>query len=484
MKRKSGKRRRRRQNRYGFAAVVLLACVLFFLFFINRWRIDLTVESEDFTRIEYRSSFENPGASAFVTGSILRTVRIPVPVKSEGSVDTNWLGTTFLTYRAEVLWMKAEKKIEVRVADTTPPVISLAHIEDFYTLPGQPYEEEGFEAVDDHDGDLTDQVTSEEKEGFVYYSVTDKSGNTGRAVREIFYDDREAPVITLEGGDAVTFYEGRTFRDAYSALDNVQGDMTDKVTVEGEVDTNTPGTYELTYTVTDDFDNTCKAVRTVTVKPLPKNPDKVLDQNKVIYLTFDDGPYQYTDRLLDILGRFNVKATFFVTGAYGYSDCIAREAREGHSIGVHTYTHDYASIYRSTDAFWSDFEKTESLIEQKTGKRTSLMRFPGGSSNQISRDYCPGIMTTLVRQAADKGLTYFDWNVESGDAGGTTSSAGVYQNIKDGVSRMGVSVVLCHDVKSYTVDAMEDTILWALENGYTFLPLTSSSPTAHHGVSN
>lgn len=211
---------------------------------------------------------------------------------------------------------------------------------------------------------------------------------------------------------------------------------------------------------------------------------KWIDDNKIIYLTFDDGPGPYTSRLLDILDKYNVKATFFVTGAYpGYANCIGRAYNAGHAIGVHSYTHNYNQIYASESAYWSDFEKVEDLIVSQTGQRTNIFRFPGGSSNAVSK-FNPGIMTRLTKQAGQKGYYYFDWNVLSGDAGETTSSTGVYNNIVKGVSGRSTSVVLCHDIKGFTVDAMESFIPWAQSNGYTFLPLTENSPGAHHSLNN
>ena len=135
-------------------------------------------------------------------------------------------------------------------------------------------------------------------------------------------------------------------------------------------------------------------------------------------------------------------------------------------------------------AYWHDFELMNDVIEEQTGHRTRLFRFPGGSSNTISMNYCEGIMSTLADQAYQRGLTYFDWNVESGDAGRTTDPDEVAQNLIDGVSRRSQSVALSHDSKSYTVDGIETFIQWALENGYTFLPLDEDSPTAHHWIAN
>ena len=119
----------------------------------------------------------------------------------------------------------------------------------------------------------------------------------------------------------------------------------------------------------------------------------------------------------------------------------------------------------------------------QTGQETKLVRFPGGSSNTVS-DFNPGIMTTLAQQLHDKGYEYFDWNVSSGDAGETTSTDQVVENVISGIQSHNVSVVLQHDIKAFSVDAVEKIIQWGLNNGYTFLPLNFDSPPAHHHINN
>ena len=74
--------------------------------------------------------------------------------------------------------------------------------------------------------------------------------------------------------------------------------------------------------------------------------------------------------------------------------------------------------------------------------------------------------------------------MDSNDAGGTTTSTGVYNNVVSAVAKRKTSVVLMHDIKGYTVNAIEDIIVWGLENGYTFKALTADSPTCHHGINN
>lgn len=218
------------------------------------------------------------------------------------------------------------------------------------------------------------------------------------------------------------------------------------------------------------------------IKSAPLTTDDPAPNGRVIYLTFDDGPGRHTERLLDILDKYDVKATFFVINT-SHTYLIAEEFKRGHSVGIHCNTHDYRTIYKNEDAYFDDLEEMQSVILEQTGKRTSLLRFPGGSSNTVSC-FNKGIMTRLTEAVENKGYTYFDWNVSSGDAGRTTETSQVVENVISGIKKRDVSVVLQHDPKSFSVDAVEEIILWGLENGYTFLPLTSDSPTCHHGVVN
>ncbi|MBQ7895752.1 MAG: polysaccharide deacetylase, partial [Oscillospiraceae bacterium] len=214
------------------------------------------------------------------------------------------------------------------------------------------------------------------------------------------------------------------------------------------------------------------------------NPTTVEPGEKTIYLTFDDGPGPYTGMLLDILSAYNVPATFFVTCLNDkYEDYIGRAYREGHAIGVHTASHNYYDIYSSEDAFFNDFNAVQDMIYSQNGEYTELTRFPGGSSNTVS-SFNPGIMSRLAYSLESMGYKYFDWNVTSGDAGETTDTDTVAANIINGIAGRKYAVVLQHDIKDYSVNAVEEVILWGLNNGYAFRALNSSSPTAHHGIAN
>ena len=185
-----------------------------------------------------------------------------------------------------------------------------------------------------------------------------------------------------------------------------------------------------------------------------------------------------------MLDKYNVKATFFVPAQDSkYYNQIGRAFRAGHSIGVHTTSHDYDKIYASEYAFFEDFFNMEEVIREQTGQYTRLFRFPGGSSNTVSR-FNPGIMSRLTRAMNDMGYQYFDWNVSSGDAGGTTKTDQVIQNIKDGCKQHRISVVLQHDIKDYSVAAVESILIWGRDNGYSFKALQLDSPGTHHGVNN
>ena len=163
---------------------------------------------------------------------------------------------------------------------------------------------------------------------------------------------------------------------------------------------------------------------------------------------------------------------------------IAKEAAAGHTVAIHSASHDYQKIYSSTSAYFEDLNEMSDIIYAQTGERPKLIRFPGGSSNTVSKKYCSGIMSELTKDVTDQGYKYFDWNVSSGDAGETTSTDAVYQNVINGMKSHNVSVVLQHDIKNFSVNAVERIIQWGLANGYTFLPLTPSTEDVHHGVNN
>ena len=161
--------------------------------------------------------------------------------------------------------------------------------------------------------------------------------------------------------------------------------------------------------------------------------------------------------ICDILKEEGVKATFFITNK-GDDSLVQREFNEGHTVAIHTASHDYAVVYSSYDSYWNDLKIVQDRIKRLTGVETKIVRFPGGSSNTISRRYSPGIMTTLTNDLINKGYKYYDWNISSGDAGQTTSPDGVYSNVISQLSHDRSNMVLMHDIKWYTRDALRRII--------------------------
>ena len=327
------------------------------------------------------------------------------------------------------------------------------------------------------------------KTGSYEIKVTAQYGKkTATQTIKVEVRDKKAPEITLNGDAEMTVEAGSEFSDpGYTATDNCDGDITDSVKVSGDkVDKDKAGKYTVTYEVSDSSGNKATATRVVSVYDPAATADTVNPGNKIIYLTFDDGPGKYTQGLLDVLDKYNVKATFFVTNTHpDYQNMIAEEAKRGHTVAIHSASHKYNQIYTSEQAFFDDLEQMNSIIKAQTGNDASIIRFPGGSSNTVSKDYCPGIMTQLVNDVTARGLLYCDWNVSSGDANSKPiSTEQVVQNVISGVQSHNVSVVLQHDIKDFSVNAVEQIIQWGQANGYTFLPLTTSSPMSHHRVNN
>lgn len=477
--------RGRKRRKPPILDIVILALVLLWISVcsaLGTFRMELQLDSQQEIVLEYGSDFTPESVSAVIKSPLFGEYSLTEPANVYHSVRTDTVGNYDVVYSVGFLWMQESIIQHVKIQDTQAPTITLVPDEDTTTLPGEAYEEAGFSAWDGYDGDITHLVQKRQEGNAVIYTVTDSSGNKAEIHRTIRIEDSIAPELTLKGEAEMSVPYGTQFEDpGCTAIDNVDGVLTDKVQAQGDVNVYAFGSYTVTYTVTDSYGNTATITRKVTVVPAHQ-PQIAPPNGKVIYLTFDDGPSVHTSRLLEILKKYNVKATFFVTNSSPMS-VLADMASDGHAIGVHTASHVYKEIYASEEAFFRDFKIVYDKIEEITGIKTTLMRFPGGSSNTVSR-FNKGIMSRLTKLVTDYGLQYFDWNVNSNDAGGTTSSEGVYNNVIAGVSGKDYSVVLQHDIHGYSVDAVELIIQWGLANGYTFLPLDSTSPNCHHTVRN
>ena len=401
-------------------------------------------------------------------------------VKVESNIKKEF-GTYQVKYTVFNGPFKTTKNLTVEVIDKVSPVITLTGDSEVHVCKIDDYQELGYTASDNLDGDITDKVTVTKTNDYIYYSVKDSYGNETSIGRKVIIEDDDAPTINLKGNKEVYLPLNATYEEpGYTATDNCLGDITNNVQVTNNIDNTKTGTYTVTYKVSDNKNETI-VKRTVYV--VEESTTK-----GVVYLTFDDGPGAYTNQILDILKKYDIKATFFVTNG-GADEDILREYNEGHTVGLHTASHNY-DIYKSVDAYFEDLNKVQERVTRITGVRAKYIRFPGGSSNTISRSRSKGIMTTLSEKVTEEGYRYFDWNSLVEDAGACASkkvsdkNACVLKYFKNTISPNKINVVLLHDIKSYTANSLENMILYAKNQGYTFRAIDDNTPQIHQHINN
>ncbi|MGN0156218.1 MAG: polysaccharide deacetylase family protein [Lachnospiraceae bacterium] len=205
------------------------------------------------------------------------------------------------------------------------------------------------------------------------------------------------------------------------------------------------------------------------------------DIQRKVYLTFDDGPSANTEKILEILDEYDVKATFFVTGeeAKSHPERYREIVERGHTLGMHSYSHKYGEIYASEENFVLDLKTLRDFLYDTTGVMPQYYRFPGGSSNTVSKVE----MEDLCRYLDEEGIVYFDWNISSQDAGGAVLAQDIVANCTDGLEKYENAVILLHDSvkKDSTVEALPDIIktIQAMEHT-AILPITEDTVVVHH----
>ena len=302
--------------------------------------------------------------------------------------------------------------------------------------------------------------------------------------------DKEKPVISLKGSTNYYHQLNTSFKEpGYTVDDNYDKKLESKVVVTGNIDVNKEGKYKLIYSVKDSSGNEAKQTRIVNVsKKVDVNSG--ITKRGVIYLTFDDGPSsETTTKILDILKKTNVRATFFVTNN-GPDSLIKRIHDDGHSIGLHTASHNYEKIYSSVDNYFNDLYSVSDRVKRITGEESKIIRFPGGSNNTVSKKYSEGIMTFLTNEVLIRGYRYYDWNVDASDAWQCAKNSVsdkkkcVYNNVVNKLSKNKANIVLMHDIKKHTADSIEDIIKYGKDNGYDFEAITSDTAMIRFRVNN
>lgn len=450
----------------------LVVFVLFFCFIFFRSGVTFSINNNHHVYINLGDEYGYDVTACYGNG-ILGCKR--VDVLHNGRVDSSLIGVYDIVYYSDY---KGHNEVleHVHVVDSEAPVLSVS--DSLSICPNDSSFDIDYSAVDNYDGDVTDRVLKKVFDDRITLLVMDSFYNSDFKSVNVVREDNDAPVITLNGSSDVSVPLGLFYSDpGFSASDNCDGDITSNVSVSGSVDINRVGTYDITYSVSDSSGNNTSVVRHVSVYKR--------SGNGVIYLTFDDGPSQYTGELLDTLAKYNVKATFFVTGrAPSYNYNIKRAFDEGHAVGLHTNTHNYNLIYSSVDAYFNDLNTISETVHSLTGEYSKLLRFPGGSSNTVSR-ITPGIMSNLSRMVTDKGYKYFDWNISSGDASGKVLSSDQYaNNVIKSLGTGSYYIVLQHDTNANSVRAVGKIIEYGLANGYKFDALSLDSPTVHHKIAN
>lgn len=203
---------------------------------------------------------------------------------------------------------------------------------------------------------------------------------------------------------------------------------------------------------------------------------------KIAYLTFDDGPSLNTMEILNILDRYHVKATFFVKGneePYAKS-CYQEMISRGHSIALHSYTHDYSIVYRSTESFFQDLNRLETMLQEEYGIKSRIVRLPGGSNNRLRHQASTKlIINGILQQLKEKGYIYFDWSIDSTDGfSPSISEQQIISAVQKGTKNQKHVNILLHDINSMknTVKALPDIIEFLKKEGYTFDTIDETTP--------
>lgn len=458
----------------GLLIILLILTVLSLIVVLCFPRIELSGSDE--ISISYNDRYIEPGYKGYILNK-----NISNDINVVSNIKDGVIGDYEVEYRYNLYGIKFKKVRKVRIIDDVNPIINVEK-ETIQVCPNAEIPDIEYNAIDEYDGDITTRVEKIVNDNEILFKVDDLSHNSTSLVVNVERKDDKNPEIKLKGSSVMYLTYGNTFKEpGYTANDNCSGELTDKVVVSGSVGRNI-GTYLLKYEVVDGSGNQESVTRKVIIGTKIKDNGSI---NKgTIYLTFDDGPNQgTTNKILDILKYEGVKATFFVT-CNGPDDLIKRMYDEGHTVALHTASHNYSYVYSSVDNYFADLNKVSARVKRITGIDSKIIRFPGGSSNTISKNYNRGIMTELTNVVLNDGYRYFDWNVDGMDASTARSSDDVYYNVTANLSTSSANVVLLHDTKSITAGALKDIIKFGKEYGYKFSAIDMNTYMVRHKVNN
>lgn len=447
--------------------------------------VEINLIGAKFDYLSLNSDYHDEGFELCVNDVVLNNKDLEYNITD--NINPYVLGEYKVNY--EVLYNSKSYKIEriVTVVDREEPLISVDTEQvEYFECGGKIKDNLSFTVLDNYDGVLTDKVKRVDSDSEIILSVTDSSGNEASVTIPRVEVVDPSTVIKLNGKSIIYLQKGSTYSDEGATVYDGCGKKSKLMyEVSNKVDINTIGEYFITYTVKDEDGKkiTSKKRKVIVYDKVSTPTVDDSKSNKIVYLTFDDGPGRYTKELLNILDKYNAKVTFFVTNQFkNYVPLIKDIDARGHAVAVHTLTHKW-SIYRSVETYMKDFNDMNDIIEKYTGKRSKIFRFPGGASNTVSKGYSKGVVSAIASRMNELGYVYFDWNVDSNDAAGA-SRDDIVKNVIDGMKRKNNAVVLMHDIKKNTLNAIEEILVYGVNNGYTFKALTASSPTCHHRIQN
>ena len=456
--------------------IISILLLLIILSYLSIPKIKLIGDKE--INLSYKDEYKEDG---YIVKNIGKDYNKEVNINN--NIKEHKVGEYQVEYSIKYLFFNIKKIRKVNIIDKDKPIIRVDN-NPIKICPLDNLEEIEYYSYDEYDGDITSSVIVMEDKDYVTFKVKDSSLNEDILKVKLIRIDEDKPVINLKGDSVIYLYGNTKYQEpGYSAEDNCDGDITDKVVVSGEV-LDDIGKYTINYTVVDSSNNKSVITRKVIRKnnSIPSNNGYI--NNGEIYLTFDDGPSEdTTGYILDVLKEEGVKATFFVT-CNGPDYLIKRMYDEGHTVALHTASHNYSYVYSSVNNYFNDLEKVRNRVKNITGYDSKIIRFPGGSSNTISRSYQYGIMSQLTNMVIEKGYRYYDWNVDADDAGHAYSSSQVYNNVVNHLSYNRANMVLMHDIKYQTKDAIRDIIRYGKNNGYTFKKIENDTYMIRHGVNN
>lgn len=460
---------------------VFLVILLFnlIIYSVIKPRIKFDIKGEQTIHVEVNSLYKDLGADASLY-TIFQNKKLKVTTTE--NVNVNKIGKYKVNYQINVDDKVISKERIVIVEDNTKPEINI--LDEVVSCNGK-VKDFNYTAYDNYDGDITYLVKKEVLKDKVILKAADSNKNVTEKTIKIKSIDAQKPQISLNGSETIVLNLNDTYTE-YGAVsyDSCDGDLNDKIEIVSDVNTSVLGNYTVVYKVSDSYGNTNMVTRNVYVKNSKEEVPIHVPEDATIYLTFDDGPGQYTEELLNILDNYNIKATFFVTNQFPkYQYLIKEEATRGHTIGVHTYSHLW-SVYSSVDEYMNDFNAMNNIIYNQTGKYAKIFRFPGGSSNTISRRYCLGIMTTLANKMISDGYQYYDWNMDSTDTASKNTVDSIINNVKRSLKGNSYYIVLMHDIKKNTIEALPTIIEYAKSIGYNFKPITEETPIVHSRIAN